>query len=783
MWIEVFEKMMQSGALPIALLRGSVFPSDIPPYERASAVMAAQMAVASLQKKQRLILMAPPPTENLPRVVSAGILISHLVYERGMNDVFHKEKPLLEGDLLLVTHAVGSAIDELRNLHLGGVPLYNIWSVASYSRYTPVDDERPRVFVANAGWVLDGLPRGRLAAMVIDATNPRTLVKLPQLLYNAEDLRIVIAVTPPLLEMELKRLGFPGKINAWLWDPEAKRSIAELLSHKERFSNLSPTRNIWICDNREIDRVLEEIYEILAECQREWRKPFPPLLEAWSLYHRFRQLTVPLAQLEETSFSTRGALPFKKRLERLCEVWPHDVFLESRWHRLTRVLIKAYDILLKIEEPPKFWSVAERVTEALGTTSKSHLRIVVPTVREGMILSLLLSQLEEEWMKAQQEGRIEIITPKEEARFSAMGKFGPTMLLGYRASSQRYLDLYPPYDTEVIAYPHEAVIDQIYQERIYEFAERLQEDHLRKAVLHCREISGNSIGSGKKSQRPDIFVIGTRNYEIRKAKVLHFEPSLFDIDHLADLESLIAWDEEVREANFESKTEMKGSSRKVEVVFNDGRKVNYAPWQSVYVYYPIIEQVRRCSAIELQPELQLVVLVDAVYEGLYERLLEAIRSRISPHTLIVLDLWDKAKYVILQKHGGNRRDLHRALQQRGLQVGYEALTAYFQGDDLEEQGLAPQQYRDMRILAEYSGLYKSEETIRLTFSVIQEERKRRRNAGRVLHTLLRAIVTGKGYEQALEGARKIGHEIAEVLAAVEVRTIEKVRIIDCCERT
>ncbi|MFZ5898175.1 MAG: hypothetical protein ACOYU7_03165 [Bacillota bacterium] len=523
---------------------------------------------------------------------------------------------------------------------------------------------------------------------------------------------------------------------------------------------------------------MAEAYELLALCQRDARSSFPPLWEAWSLYHRLRQLAVPLAQLEETSYAAWGTLQLRKRLERLRQEWPSDVYLEARWPRLTEVLQDAYDFLLKSEEPPKFWGVAERVAEALRSPGLPCLRIVVPTKREGAILSLLLSLLEEGWSEAQQQGWVEVVTAREEARLAAAGDFAPTLLLGYRAGAQRYLDLYPPQVIEVIAYPHEAGIDKALQERIYSFAERFQENQVREAVLRDLRIQAKSTEQGRCSPRPRIRLAGVTSYKIRKAKLLLLDPSPLDLERLAGTGLPTAWDEELMEVAQEKRNETHERGRSVEVTFADGRKANYTLWQSVYIYYPAVEQVRRCTASELYPGMHMVVLVDALYESLYERLLEAIRARVSPHTLIVLELWNRAKGVLLQKHCGNRRDLHRALERRGFQVGYHALRAYFGGEDLDDQALAPLRYADMKVMSEYSGLYPNEETIRMTFAAIQQERQRRREAGRALHALLRAIVTGEGYDSALEGAQLLGHEVAEVLAAVEVRTVQDVRITD-----
>ena len=133
---------------------------------------------------------------------------------------------------------------------------------------------------------------------------------------------------------------------------------------------------------------------------------------------------------------------------------------------------------------------------------------------------------------------------------------------------------------------------------------------------------------------------------------------------------------------------------------------------------------------------------------------------------------------------GNCRLLFQALCKLGLQVEYCAVITWFREEDTEDpQGennedefetIAPQQFGDFKLLAEYSGCYPNEEMVKATFKVIERERQRRRAAGKHLRALLRAIVGGEGYEQALTSARAVGSEVAEVLAAVKVCRIEKV---------
>ena len=88
-----------------------------------------------------------------------------------------------------------------------------------------------------------------------------------------------------------------------------------------------------------------------------------------------------------------------------------------------------------------------------------------------------------------------------------------------------------------------------------------------------------------------------------------------------------------------------------------------------------------------------------------------------------------------------------------------------------------EQFIDSRILANVSGCYPNESLLVRTFRCIQHHRGQNRQAGKALRALLRAILTGDGYEEALEGARKFDAAVGDVLTAVELLEVRSVRSI------
>lgn len=481
-----------------------------------------------------------------------------------------------------------------------------------------------------------------------------------------------------------------------------------------------------------------------------------------------------------------------KRIERLQRDWPDTVELEARWPSLMEKLQKAYEVLLDLQEPPKFWAVAERV-QAYLKTDGAPFRIVVPTEREGTMLSINLSTILDGWLVAQQEGRVEVVWAKEEARRVSAGDVKPTLLVGYRIGTQRRLDLYSSDLTELIAYPYEAELDAAQQKRMYDFAEGLQEDSKRAHILTRLRLSVGATTGATKSPRPLLEVAGSIERVARPARAFLYDPTAMDLDRLGRTGLPTEWDEDARIESSDGMETVREPGKGVHVIFEGGREVRYASWQSVDVYHPATGQLRRYRVTELRPHMQVILLVDSIYEDLFDRLLDALKARANPYTLMVLGLWDSAKSELLRKHNGNRRDLYRQLELRGLKVGYQAMRWWFADDPFSSQlnlgfgsetdthsseAIAPQQYENMHVLAEYSGRYPTEGMIKVTFQAIQEERGRRRRAGISLHEWLRAIVSGDGHDQVMASARELGSEVAEVLAALDVRYVLDVRVED-----
>jgi hypothetical protein len=728
---------------PGALLR--LLPPGFCPFEKLTAAMVAA-AVERSPRALRLLLMASPPAPNLLPASVAGLLVQDLVGRRRAG------RPLLHGDLLALTPAARGPMVWLQGLQLGDVMLGEVWEVESLTRYTPKGaGDKPRVYFANPGIDLSVVPDRRAAAIIIEAMLPSVLHRLPELLSHFRNVPISILIAPPLSRERWQAIPDHREWIVWLWDPPMREG-----------SSGAP-RHVWVSSEDRLEEALMDAEEGLGECLEILSDTFPPLREAWGIYHQLRQLAVPLSDLEE---SLRPSL--RHRLDWMRRQDPPQAAAERRWGRLLSALDEAYRHLIALREPPKFWALAQRLSELLPCVEK--IRIVVPRREHGMLLGLMLIQLFEQ----QAIEQIEILTPIQEARRVAAGEVRWTLLPGCRPATYRFLDVYFPEPVEVFAYAHEAELEKRALERAYDDLKRWQEPAARREALSRMGIVTSSGLPGPCQPERIVRDLETpRPRPVRPLAVIS-RPELGRLleawDQELEWESGLQWEEEG--ADVSARRDSPRPGERVHVILEDGRRLSYWAGQFVYVFYESLDQVQRLQARDLRPNMRLVLLVDASYEGIYERLLDALRKQAGVGRLY-LDLWQAAK-AELRKARPNLRDLYERLVREGLSVSYQAFAAYFKGDDLDEGTLAPQRDDDMAVLARRSGLFRDSALIRETFMWIQRERTLRRQVGRALHQVLRGIVTGEGYREGLQIAREIGHEIYDIMTAVELATVRDV---------
>ncbi|MCI0623123.1 MAG: hypothetical protein L0387_15945 [Acidobacteria bacterium] len=816
MWQETFRVL----GVDTTTLAGRILQDQIPLanegsrlsgslVERASAVLASRLSLQLARgEKRRLVFLLPNATQSLGRFLAVSLLVADFVHQSGVGVPTNEKGPLLGGDLLLITQHIRECVHLLRNVSIRyrtqSLPLSSFWPIEVFSKYSPPKDTKPRVFVANPGWSASLDEARTFGMVVIDLSHPRTvdhferIISQPQIAQSPTQ----IFVTPPCERERIERLREGGKaaVLAWPWDPAAVDALQEVIELPQHSNGVGEmlSRFLWLAEDDEVDNRLADLHGLLVGAMKASNGRAPAaVLEAWGIYHRLRQLSVPLLRLEEERQRSYRTLPLIDRIRMIDEQGvkasgPLASYLDSRWPRIVLLLKETYDTLLRRTEPAKFYALAGCIEELLGEEQSSNrrLRIVFPTKQEASILTAMVGEVVSGWGEALQAGRISVTTVREEPRLVAEGRAEPTILLGFRTSESRYLDVYPGVPVHVISYPYEAVVDEAIQRRIHAPIEELQNHSPRVDVLQSLRLpvqyravtitSGAAeTGAVPRSARPTV----TRRFESnptppRNRSLLdgdEVEP--LDIDRLAGMSwsDEFVLDSEDRSAESRMGTGSRAAIEFAEITLTTGDRLRFPTGRLVDVYHPTTETKERLSAKLLQPGMQLIVLVDDPYEDLFDRLLEAIREQRDVHSSMALDLWQTAKQTALSKHGGSRKHLCDGLVAKGLSVEYAAVVGWY--SEGEDEILAPLKESDFELLARQSGIYSEEALLKATFTCIKQERTIRRQCGRVLSRLLAQIAAGKQYEAALESAKAIGSPLEQLASAVTLCEVEAVRIV------
>jgi hypothetical protein len=771
----MWDSALQVSTQPVtdALLHRPVLPRSALAFEKVSGVIAVRTALRTRVAEQTLLFVVPEATAATARQVTAALLIgdhahTHAEAESGLPS--DESRPLLKGDVLLITQAVSESKSMLDDLPIGrSQRLSDIWEVTSLSKYTSAKSDKPRVFVGNPGWLANSASGRRFGAVIIDASHPRTLEQLPDLLKVATgctSLRFVVC--PPPGDSVLAACGYPGKAAVWAWDPQAQLDAQIAVEEVDPVPHPTADRFLWVCDSDiEAGNVLAELHRRLMGAARAAAgRAYPGLKQCWSIYNRLRQVLVPLSQLEQAA-ATSWAGNLRIRIDELGSVSGHgDVAWDTTWPRLVEATKEAYETLLKRKETAKFWAVASNI-EAFLASPAPRLRIVVGSEPEMQLLIPEFETLVDGFAAALATGRIEFVTAGREARLVAEGHVAATILLSPRTNGHRYLDVFPSHRVDEFLYPHEVEFERASQSRLYGSWTRALEDDQRILLLEPLGFRApKSVAAHPAPLRPKLTIRGTNGHAVQMVTDASMDNEL-DIDSLTSSHNTNLFGDQ----SPMSYGGIPSSGSAVEVRFVRGAPHVYYPGQRVDVYFSESESIQRFVPAELHRGWQVVSFVDGRYDGLFQRLAEVVTARMKADERVALELWRKTKESIASRYA-SKKALFEHLAANGLTSSYGTFISWFR--DGEDGTMAPQQYEEFKVLAKEADIYQAQVFLDATFKAVQHERGRNRAAGRKLKNFLRAVISGHGYEDALASARKLDAALHDVLAAVEVLEVSSI---------
>jgi hypothetical protein len=222
------------------------------------------------------------------------------------------------------------------------------------------------------------------------------------------------------------------------------------------------------------------------------------------------------------------------------------------------------------------------------------------------MLTGLLGNIIDGWADALQSGAVSLTTVKEEPREIAEGIVRQSVLLGFRTSQTRYLDVYPGVPIHLVVYPYEAEIDEKVQQRIHASIESFQENEPRAIVLEelsftSKHATGpkqlsNGIPRSKRPTTSHRFQIRERPQRRRFLDDESIEPLSF--------QNIIGqnWFEEI--AATTNRTQSSTNQCPIEycdVTDVKGDTYHFPMGRLIDVFHPATEQLERIPVENLQP--------------------------------------------------------------------------------------------------------------------------------------------------------------------------------------
>lgn len=757
-----------------ALLSRPVLPAGAKAFERVSAAIAVRTALGSRASVKTVMFIVPEPGQHTALQIGAALLVGNHAHANGGYMLPPDEvRPLFKGDLLLVTQALTATKSELEKLPIGPYNrLGDLWDVVSLSRYTgPKNGDRPRVCLANPGWAQTLTAGRRFGAVVIDASHPRTLSVLPELVRSAAGCSAIrLIVAPPAAREVLAQCGYPEHTTVWLWDGQAQADAAYVVDVAPDRPEHS-SRTVWVTeDDAELSDKLAALHTQLLGVRRAAEgKEYPGFALAWSIYLRLRGLAAPLTDVDELAIHSWSG-PLRRRVEALAGVQGYGLPLwDSTWPAIVAAVREVYEALLRRREPAKYWALASRLEDLLRSHDR-HVRVVCSSETEATVLQLSLVELVDAVGSALLDGRLELVSPGQEARLVASGSLCHTVLLTQRPVKYRYLDVCPSMPVDVIAYPYEAKLERAAYERAELYVKELGGTESRLMFLDRLGLRPpkTKVGAAAPAKRPAFCVCSATSGRQIEQVILAQQSSSLDLESLVD----VAGDASSLVPNGSHGVSATATGDFVEVAFKGGRTQRYPDAYDVDVFFFASEEIKRMAVSELQPGWHVITFVDGQYDALFKRLVDAVEERLPPKERVALELWRKAKQR-LSSHFPNRTELHSRLVQNGSNISYSVLISCLR--DGEDPQLAPRHFEEFEGLAQIAGVPAA--LIKPTFACIQRTRGRNRAAGRKLKAFLRAAVSGGDSDDALESARAIDSALGDLLAAVEVLEVSTTRKI------
>jgi len=738
--------------------------------------LTLMFAMLAFRSGSNLVIEHPRPNPRLAMAATAGLLLADFAARHGTR------QNMIRDDLLFVTRQVGLALADLSEIKIERVDIPDVWEVIRASSAPLVRGHgRPRLLVSSPrpGFLLPY--QGSVGAVVVDASHPLTLERLPDILTDP-----VVSSAPH--KIVIIPLGFSSQADylsnwpTWCW------SIPNINTDYETANSQGHTciwqRDFLVCTDDETDKHLAKAREKLVLLSRGVGQSIPySLLSAWGLYNRLASLPVSLGIYEEHATNHPRATTLRRKLDNLRREIPpqyvsdkYSVIWASEWHPLVESLSATYEAL-KGGEPAKFWAIASVVEEYISDGFSTPLIIVCPTEIEGNLLIKELSYVCTDLSKHLHPEALSVTTPRA---LAGHPDFFDSQILSVGSFTSRWRFLHALLRTaKVTLYPHEIESEKAHVSWIiHQIREKTSWNAQTEAfadlgIQSSESSSPASIPSLVFSNLEVDFHIDMPVNAVRQKATLSENKPLDEI-----LVPSWAWDAEdityvppisIAQSHH---TDHETDTDAIELIIylNDDKRLFTSRDQVFDVYRRITDEIEERMAEQLMPGDILLLIHDSNYSRLFDRIVEALEARPEYALLSIwLSLWETAKSSALESCNSSFSHLHDTIIKCGVSITEQAVRSWFSGT------MAPRDDEILFRLLDISGnqaaiAHKAE--IRATLGHI---RGARRQLGRQMRQFIKSAATADDPKGLINSP--IDLAVEDVLAAAQSVVVEKIEFV------
>lgn len=730
--------------------------------------------------KKNSIFQSPFVNVRLAIAVTAGVMLADFIFRSKEN------RPLMSGDLLLITRQIGLGISELSQVYLNGEPLSKLWEIITGNKVKPSSKhEKPRVIVSapRPGSLIQ--PGIKIDTVVIDATHPLTQERLVEIL--SDPILLSANQTVIIVPLGYTNDGLSNSGPIWTWDFESIQLARQKWKSVNNDYDIQQkwTRRYLVCNDEKTNALLDTARKKLSLLSKHsGTTPPTQLLQAWGIYNQLSSLTVNLGKYEEIAFHHSYAKPIREKIEHLSNNFPvlqtngkENEVWASEWHPLTESLLNAYRNL-KGDEPSKFWPIAFLVEELIDKNFPEPLMVICSTQLEGNLLIKNLASINPRFYEFLNPDGITVATSRLLAGVSNKGQ-SKIVLTGPFSARWRHLNTAISELTTVV-YPYEIFYDTHALESQLEKV--LSLNTLQSRFSFLKNMGVSNIKNMAVPQPEDITPKDFINIEIVTDQPfpLHHPYS----DHEINLDALSspswAWDAEDLtyvpplpiSSSYTNRYKISSAEDdiigpKVSITL-EGGEIIVVPFGQVFdVYRPITEELEEQFSETIESGDILILVQDSNYYRLFERIVEALESHPNFALMSVwLKLWEIIKQELLIECNNSISDLHKKLTQRGVEITEQAVKSWYSGI------MAPRDENIIFLMLEFSSNKSGTANKTKIRDALGHVRGMRRAAGRRIREAIKQTAVSKQPEHLPDA---LNLAIEDVLAACITRRVQTVK--------